>query len=89
MEVELSTMEAELFDAFRSIGVTDDRASADAQGLSRSGADMRAATSDIREELLRQKRDIIAVKGDLTLLKWMVGSVVAMTLPILLKLFLR
>jgi hypothetical protein len=89
MEVELSTMEAELFDAFRSIGVTVDRASAAAQAHSRSGADMRAATSDIREEPLRQKRDIIAVKGDLTLLKWMVGSVVAMTLPILLKLFLR
>jgi len=89
MEVELSTMEAELFDAFRSIGVTVDRASAAAQAHSRSGADMRAATSDIREELLRQKRDIVAVKGDLTLLKWMVGSVVAMTLPILLKLFLR
>jgi hypothetical protein len=68
---EMSVMEAEEFDAFRSIGVPDLSAMAAAQALSRRDA------------------DVVSLKADMVLLKWMVGSVMALSVAILLKLFLH
>jgi len=65
---DMSVMEAEVFDAFRSIGVP---AMAAAQMLSRRDA------------------DIVSLKADMGLLKWMVGAVMALNIAILLKLFLH
>ncbi len=67
----MSVLEAEVFDAFRSIGVPDLPAMAAAQALSRRDA------------------DVVSLKADMGLLKWMVGSVMALNIAILLKLFLH
>jgi hypothetical protein len=44
----MSTMEAEVFDAFKSLGVTDDKASAAAQALSRRDTDFTQVRSDVQ-----------------------------------------
>jgi hypothetical protein len=67
----MSTMEAELFDAFRAAGVPDDKAMAAAQALNR-----------------RDTR-VSAVESDVILLKWMVGFNLALTMAVLLKLFIH
>jgi hypothetical protein len=67
----MSTMEAEVFDAFRAAGVPDDKAMAAAQALNR-----------------RDTR-VSAVESDVILLKWMVGFNLALTMAVLLKLFIH
>jgi hypothetical protein len=67
----MSTMEAELFDAFRAAGVPDDKAMAAAQRLNR-----------------RDTR-VSAVESDVILLEWMVGFNLALTMAVLLKLFIH
>ncbi len=67
----MSTMEAEVFDAFRAAGVPDDKAMAAAQALNRRDTRLSAAESDI------------------ILLKWMVGFNLALTMAVLLKLFVH
>jgi hypothetical protein len=67
----MSTMEAEVFDAFRAAGVPDDKAMAAAQRLNR-----------------RDTR-VSAVESDVILLKWMVGFNLALTMAVLLKLFIH
>jgi len=47
----MSTMEAELFEPFRSAGVADDKASASAQALSRRDVDVASLRADV--ELLK------------------------------------
>jgi hypothetical protein len=67
----MSTMEAEVFDAFRAAGVPDDKAMAAAQRLNR-----------------RDTR-VSAVESDVILLEWMVGFNLALTMAVLLKLFIH
>ncbi len=67
----MSTMEAEVFDAFRAAGVPDDKAMAAAQALNRRDTRVSAADPDI------------------ILVKWMVGFNLALTMAVLLKLFVH
>ncbi len=60
----MSRMEAEVFDAFRSAGIPDDKAMAAAQAL--KWRDMRVS----------------AVETDVSLLKWMVGFNLALTMAV-------
>jgi hypothetical protein len=59
----MSTMEAEVFDAFRSIGVGDEKASVVAQALSRRDPD-----------LIVMQRDVATLKSDGSTLKSDVGT---------------
>ncbi len=63
-------MQSEVFDAFRSIGVAEDKA-------------LKAAAA-----LNERDKDVIALKSDMGLLKWMVGFVVALQIAIVVKLFI-
>jgi hypothetical protein len=74
----MTVMEAEVFDAFRSIGVADDKASAAAQARSRRDPDISI-----------MKADIATLKVDVAILKWMMGFVVAGMLALLLKAFVH
>jgi hypothetical protein len=72
----MSTMEAEVFEAFRSVGVADDKAILAAQALGKRDPDIGGL-----------KQDVASLKTDMVLLKWMVGVVMAMSLTILFKIF--
>jgi hypothetical protein len=72
----MSTMEAEVFEAFRSVGIADDKAILAAQALGKRDPDIGSL-----------KQDVASLKTDMVLLKWMVGVVMAMSLTILFKIF--
>jgi len=92
-------MEAEVFDAFRSIGVGDEKASAAAQALSRRDPDMivlkgdvatlKSDVSALKIDVGTLKIDVAGLKVDVALLKWMVGFSLALSVAILLKLFVK
>jgi hypothetical protein len=64
-------MEAEVFAAFKSIGIEHDKASAAAQALS------------------KRESDVVPVKSEIAVLRWMVGFGLALDVAILLKLFVH
>jgi len=63
-------MQSAVFEAFRDIGVQEDKA------LKAAGA------------LSRRDDDVTALKGDMQLVKWMLGFVLAFQIATALKLFL-
>jgi hypothetical protein len=64
-------MQSEVFDAFRSIGVTEDKA-------------LKAATA-----LNERDRDVAVLKADMSVMKWMMGFVLAFQVAIFVKLFIH
>jgi chemotaxis response regulator CheB len=81
----MSVMDAEVFDAFRSIGVADDKASAAAQAMKRQDPDILT----IKVDMGVMKGDIATLKVDVALLKWMVGFIVAGIIALVLKAFVH
>lgn len=67
----MSTMQAEVFEALRDIGIPEDKA-------------LKAATA-----LSRRDEDVSALKRDMAVLKWMVGTLYPLVLAILVKLFVH
>ncbi len=65
-------MESEVFDAFRAIGVPDDKASAAAQALNRRDPEI----APLKGDVAAIKTDIASMKLDLAVLKWGVGLIV-------------
>jgi len=70
----MATMISEVYDAFRSAGVPEDKARAAAEALS--------------EEQLATKTDIAKLEKELLVIKWMLGLViVAVVIPLLKPFF--
>ena len=67
----MSNMQAEVFEAFRSIDVPEDKA-------------LKAASA-----LSKRDDDVVDIKRDLAVLKWMVGTLYPLIIAILLRLFLH
>lgn len=67
----MATVQSEVFEAFRDLGIAEDKA-------------MKAASA-----LGKRDTDVSEVKRDIAVLRWMVGTNVALTLAILLKLFIH
>lgn len=66
----MSTMVSEVYEAFRSVGVPEDKARAAAEALS--------------EDQLATKADIQRLEKELIVIKWMLGLVVvAVVIPLL------
>ncbi len=72
----MALMVGSLYDALRSANVDDDKARRAAEDV----ADFQKQTNDL-------KVDIAAVKGDLALVKWMLGFVLAANVALVLKAF--
>jgi hypothetical protein len=70
----MATMISEVYDAFRSAGVPEDKARAAAEALS--------------EEQLPTKTDIAKLEKELLVIKWMLGLVIVAVVIPLLKPFL-
>ncbi len=64
-------MQSEVFDAFRSIGVADDKA-------------LKAATV-----LNERDKDVATLMTDMSVMKWMLGFVLAFQIGIFVKLFIH
>jgi hypothetical protein len=65
----MSTMQSEVFEAFRSIEVPEDKALKAAAGLS------------------HRDGDVVALKTDMALMKWMMGFVLAFQVATFVKLW--
>jgi hypothetical protein len=70
----MATMISEVYDAFRSAGVPEDKARAAAEALS--------------EDQLATKSDIAKLEKEITVVKWMLGLViVAVVIPLIKPFF--
>ena len=67
----MSTMQAEVFEAFRSIDIPEDKA-------------LKAATA-----LGQRDSDVVSLKTDMSVMKWMMGFVLAFQVAIFVKLFIH
>jgi len=67
----ISVLQSEVFEAFRAIDVSEDRA-------------LKAATA-----LSRRDDDVMPVKSELMVLKWMVGFVLTFQIATVMKLFVH
>ena len=76
----MSTMQAEVFEAFRDMGAAEDKALKAATILGKRDDDFTKAVTDL-------KLDITGVKGELVLHRWMLGFVLATNVAILFKVF--
>lgn len=76
----MSTMIFEVFDAFRTAGVPEDKARKAAEALS-------SETAVTKGDIAKLEREIAAVRTDVTLLKWMVSMVLAGVAAQILKTF--
>lgn len=75
-------MQSEVFKAFRSIDVPEDKAFKAAEALSRRDPDL---SSDLKT----LRTDVGALKTDVAVFKWMLGFVLALQVAIAVKLFLH
>lgn len=67
----MNTLQAEVFEAFRSIDITEDKA-------------LEAATA-----LGQRDQDVAPLKTDMSVMKWMMGFVLAFQAAIIAKLFIH
>lgn len=94
----MGVLHAEVLEAFRSIDVPEDKAIRAAMALSASLTRVEAETSksfskrdaDIdatRTDIGAIKLDVVGIKGELALHRWMLGILLATNVAILCKLF--
>ncbi len=67
----MTTMQAEVFEAFRAVNVPEEKA-------------LKAA-----EALSQRDHEVLTLKSDMLLLKWMLGFVLAFQVAIFVKLFMH
>ena len=75
----MTTITKELYDALREAGASEEKADAAARAISENQDESR---------LRDMERDVAETKGDIKLLKWMIGFNVALTTAVLLKLLI-
>ncbi len=72
----MSVMEAEVYEAFKAIGVPDEKASAAAQALSRPKPEVSTLAADLgalKLDFTMMRSDIVVMKSDIAVLKSDVG----------------
>ncbi len=93
----MSLMQAEVFEAFRDMGVAEDKAMRAASALSRRDEDIGALRSDmsvvkgdiatLKGDVSVLKNDVSVLKTEVSVLKWMAGTTLAVVIGVALKLF--
>lgn len=68
----MSTMIIEVYDAFKSAGATEEKATAAAKAI-----------ADDDNRFNKVEAELGSIKGELTALKWMVGIVIALNMAII------
>jgi CHASE3 domain sensor protein len=93
----MTVMIAEVYDALRSAGADEDKARRAAEAVAESRDDMQRLSAEIRSEMqalaaeLRSEMQALrsemqSVRGELTILKWMMGVLIALVIAIFLQL---
>ena len=80
----MSAIHSEIFEAFRSIGVAEDKALRAAEAFGKKDGD-RFDRIDARFDKL--EADVVKLKADTAVLKWMMGFVLALQAASFAKLF--
>lgn len=80
----MTTMIIEVYDAFKEAGVSDEKAKAAAGAI----ADFEKHFSHIESGITDLKAEIKVLKIEITLVKWMLGFVIAGIISMIIKLFL-
>jgi len=75
----MARMIAEVYDALRSAGADDDKARAAATAVAESNRDI----ADVRLEVSGVRTELADMRGDVRLLKWMVGFTMALVVGVL------
>jgi hypothetical protein len=75
----MARMIAKVYDALRSAGADDDKARAAATAVAESDRDV----ADLRFEMGSVRTEMAEMRGDMRLLKWMVGFTMALVLGVL------
>jgi hypothetical protein len=74
----MSKVIIEVYEAFNSAGIPEDKATAAAKAISEIGQE---------ERLTLIEKEITEIKGDIKLIKWMLGVIIAGILSLILKAF--
>jgi hypothetical protein len=74
----MSKVIIEVYEAFKSAGIPEDKATAAAKAIAEIGQE---------ERLTLIKKEITEIKGDIKLIKWMLGVIIAGILSLILKAF--
>jgi hypothetical protein len=74
----LSIVISEVYDAFVAAGAPEEKARKAAEAL-----------TGHEDRFVKIEADLIAIKGEIALLKWMIGFAIALLSAVALKLFLR
>lgn len=84
----MAQMVSEVYDALRSVNVSEEKArkAAEAMALPEMGRAYDARFDRIDAQFAGVNADIAPLKTDVTLMKWMLGFVLAMTAAILARL---
>jgi tetrahydromethanopterin S-methyltransferase subunit G len=92
----MTTMVTELYDALRDAGASDDKARKAAEtlanyddGFNRLERQIDSVDRKIDKTSHDLDLKLVAVKSDVTLLKWMVGVVITLILPLFFKQFVH
>ena len=85
----MTTMIAEVYEAFISVGIKAEKAKAAAIALSREAkTESQEVKTDLKEDIQEIKIRIQKMDKELAVLKWMVGGVFILCITILTKLFI-
>jgi hypothetical protein len=74
----MSKVIIEVYEAFKSAGIPEDKATAAAKAIAEIGQE---------ERLTLIEKEITEIKGDTELIKWMLGVIIAGILSLILKAF--
>ena len=81
----MATMIGEVYDALLEAGASPAKARSAAEAVATYDNRLNALSTETKGEFAEVKRDITALRGEVNLLKWMVGFNLAGTVAILLK----
>ena len=88
----MTTLIAEIYDALREAGASEEAARKAAEAVAQTDTrfgmlDTRLARMEERQETLATKADLAALRGELVLVKWMPGVLLAGVVSLVLKAF--
>ena len=82
----MATMVSEVYDALLEAGASQDKARRAAEAVAGYEARSNQLEQGTATQLGDLKREVVAQRGELNLLKWMVGTNMALTVAVLAKL---
>lgn len=85
----MTTMVTELYDALREAGASEEKSRRAAEALANYDDRFNRIENRIREAKADLDLQISAVRSDVTLLKWMTGTTLALVVAAVIKLFVH